>query len=74
MNFGMMWFDNDPKTGLSAKITRAAEYYQAKYGKVPTLCLINPKSMTENISESGKISIRTLDLVLPGHLWIGQEE
>jgi hypothetical protein len=74
MNFGMMWFDNDPKTALPAKISRAAEYYQIKYGKIPNLCLVNPKSMTENISESGKISIRTLNNVLPGHLWIGQED
>ena len=74
MNYGMMWFDNDPKTALAAKITRAAEYYRTKYGKNPTLCLVNPKSMTESISQSGNISVQTMDMVLPGHLWIGEEE
>ena len=74
MNFGMMWFDNDPKTTLVAKISRAAEYYHAKYGKTANLCLVNPKSMTEVIDKSGTVSIRAMDMVLPGHLWIGQEE
>ena len=74
MNLGMMWFDNDPKTALTAKISRAAEYYKTKYGKAPNLCLVNPKSMPEALSKSGSISIRTMDMVLPGHLWIGQED
>ena len=74
MNLGMMWFDNDPKIALAAKINRAAEYYQKKYGKAPNLCLVNPKSMTEVLTKSGNISVRTMDMVLPGHLWIGQKE
>jgi hypothetical protein len=74
MNVGMMWFDNDPKTALTAKIERAAKYYQTKYGRIPNLCLVNPKSMTDDISMSGNISIRPQPLVLPGHLWIGLDE
>jgi hypothetical protein len=74
MNIGMMWFDNDPKTTLSVKIERAAEYYRKKYGHSPNLCMINPRSMPENVGMSGKITIRSQRMVLPGHLWIGLDE
>jgi len=47
MNIGMLWFDNDPKANLDAKIERAATYYQKKYGRSPTLCFIHP-SMLQN--------------------------
>ena len=33
MNIGMLWFDNDKKTDLAGKITRAADYYRNKYGQ-----------------------------------------
>jgi len=39
MSTGMLWFDNDPKLDLPAKIQRAIEYYQKKYGQKPDLCL-----------------------------------
>jgi hypothetical protein len=74
MNFGMMWFDNDPKTALEAKIARAADYYRSKYGRTPNICMVNPKSMPEIMPETGKISVRSQRMVLPGHLWIGLEE
>ena len=74
MNFGMMWFDNDPKTALAVKIERAAEYYRAKYGHNPDLCLVNPKSMPENMPPAGRIAVRSQAMILPGHLWIGLEE
>ena len=52
MNAGMLWFDNDPKTALAAKIERAVDYYRHKYGRDPNLCLIHP-SMMENPVEAG---------------------
>ena len=42
MNLGMLWFDNDPKAALDAKVERAAAYYRHKYGKTPTLCFVHP--------------------------------
>lgn len=74
MNSGMLWFDNDPKTALSAKIERAVNYYYKKYGRKPNLCLINPNSLNGENPEEGKIAIRPYRPVLPGHLWIGVEE
>ena len=71
---GMMWFDNDPKTALTEKVRQAAEYYKNKYGRIPDVCLVNPKMMPEGEAHEGKITVRANRSVLPGHLWIGVEE
>lgn len=79
MNTGMMWFDNDPKTSLDVKIQKAADYYRQKYGRTPDICLVNPGMLDNtkpeaNSRQTGKITIRPLRSVLPGHLWIGINE
>jgi hypothetical protein len=71
---GMMWFDNDPKTSLKDKVTLAAEYYRSKYGRSPDTCLVNPGMLPETAIEAGKIQVRAMKTVLPGHLWIGVDE
>jgi hypothetical protein len=79
MNVGMLWFDNDTKSELLAKVTRAADYYNDKYGKHPNLCYAHPsmansipKSKPENQSINlGDIEVRLTKSVLPNHLWIG---
>jgi hypothetical protein len=74
MNAGMLWFDNDPKTALAAKIERAMDYYRHKYGRDPNLCLIHPSMMEKDNLETGKVTVRPYRPVLPGHLWIGVED
>jgi len=80
MNAGMLWFDNDPKTALTAKIERAVDYYKHKYGRDPNLCLIHPSmlppdaKMEDEKPKNGKIMVRPYRPVLPGHLWIGIED
>ena len=80
MNTGMLWFDNDPKTALAAKIQRAADYYRHKYGRDPNLCLIHPGMLPadEKVENEkpmiGKVMVRPYRPVLPGHLWIGVED
>jgi len=74
MNVGMLWFDNDPKTTLNQKVTLAAEYYLSKYGRSPDTCLVNPGMLPENTIQAGRIQVRAMKTVLPGHLWIGVDE
>lgn len=79
MNVGMLWFDNDTRTALNAKVERAADYYRQKYGLVPDLCLVHPSMLTEPRPEiveggAGKVALRTNRAILPGHLWIGVED
>jgi hypothetical protein len=82
MDIGMLWFDNDPKTQLEAKIARAAGYYRDKYGKTPTLCFIHPSMIPGEQSDlpptepaqprrAGNIEVRTSGAVMPFHFWIG---
>ena len=79
MNVGMLWFDNDPRTALTAKVARAADYYRQKYGLVPDLCLVHP-SMLSKVNpdlvegSAGKVAVRPNRLIQPGHLWIGNED
>jgi hypothetical protein len=74
MNTGMLWYDNDPKTALTAKIEKAVDYYRHKYGRDPNLCLIHPKALDGEKLQNNKITVRPYRPVLPGHLWIGVEE
>lgn len=87
MNVGMMWFDNDPKKNLTAKIIEAADYYRKKYGQVPDVCMVNPElaphllppnSESSNLGggewKVGRITVKAFRAVLPGNLWIGCEE
>jgi len=84
MKTGMLWFDNDPKTTLAAKVIRAVAYYAEKYGRVPNLCLVHPTAleappaakaaspqMREEPPNFGGVVVRPYRPVLPGHLWIG---
>ncbi len=79
MNVGMLWFDNDPRTALVAKVERAADYYRQKYGFNPDLCMVHPSMLPEKRSEageahSGKVVLRPNRAILPGHLWIGRDD
>jgi hypothetical protein len=78
MNVGMLWYDNDPQTALTAKVTRAADYYRQKYGLAPNLCLVNPTMLGERPDlvdgHAGRVAVRPNRAILPGHLWIGSEE
>jgi hypothetical protein len=88
MNAGMLWFDNDPKTALTAKIEKAVDYYRHKYGRDPNLCLIHPSMLPSDgmaekdnpatgrpaLSGAKGVVVRPYRPVLPGHLWIGIEE
>lgn len=79
MHTGLMWFDNDPRTSLEAKVRKASVYYEQRYGRLPDLCLVPPAMLAEgpmdSLSDQGQpITVRAYRPVLPGHLWIGIEE
>ena len=75
MNTGMLWYDNDPRTALKAKVERAASYYRQKYGGTPDLCLVHPSMLPNPQPEIvGKVAVRPNRAILPGHLWIGVDD
>ena len=84
MNVGMLWFDNDQKTNLEARIERAANYYTRKYGKKPNLCFVHPTMLPQEAQavsnaetaanfQAGKVEVRPSASLLPNHFWIGIE-
>jgi hypothetical protein len=79
MNTGMLWFDNDPKKTLDAKVLQAADYFKHKYGRMPDTCMVNPLNLPETSpgsepAKAGRITILPFRSIMPGHLWIGLEE
>ncbi len=76
MKTGMLWFDNDPKADLATKIARAADYYQRKYGRKPSLCFVHPTMLLNggSSSRSQDIEVRPNRQVLPNHLWMGIQD
>ncbi len=71
MNIGMLWFDNDPKTDLPAKVNAAVAYYQKKYGRSPDVCFVHPSMLASESTRAGSVELRTSKQVLPNHFWIG---
>jgi hypothetical protein len=74
MKTGMLWFDNDPKADLDAKISKASSYYQRKYGQKPNLCFVHPSMVHEKPPHFKEIEVRVTRKVLPHHLWLGVNE
>lgn len=70
MNLGMLWYDPDPKTELSAKIARAIIYYAGKYGAVPNTCNVNPKTEGAETNVAGIKVVKDV-YIRPKYLWIG---
>ena len=74
MNTGMLWFDNDPRLDFLAKVNRAIDYYQKKYGSRPDLCYVHPSMLKDGKPMRNGIDIRPNRYVLPNHMWIGKNE
>lgn len=70
---GMLWFNNDPKTDLADKIRQAADYYAQKYGKHPTVCLVNPKTLGEQAPAVDGVKVAPSRQVMPNHFFVGIE-
>lgn len=71
MNIGMLWFDNDAKANLTFKISRAAAYYQKKYGAKPNLCFVHPSMLGGESARAGEVEVRPNRSVRPDHFWLG---
>jgi hypothetical protein len=74
MREGMLWFDNSEQREIDAKIMRAVEYYQAKYGARPTLCFVHPTMIPGDSAVLEGIELRGTNSVLPNHFWLGTGE
>jgi hypothetical protein len=73
MQIGLMWYDDDPRKTLDAKIEQAIARYHEKYGHAPNACYVNPAAVAIENRHNGMrvIPART---IRPGYLWVGVEE
>ncbi len=74
MKTGMLWFDNDGTRSLEAKLNRAIQYYETKYGIRPNACYVHPSMLVEGIPDLADVVIEGSNTVLPHHFWLGNEE
>jgi hypothetical protein len=74
MHSGMLWYDSGPKGSLEDRLLRAIEYYRKKYGRAPTLCLVNQDTLEGMRGPIDGITVRAYAPMLPGHFWIGVED
>jgi hypothetical protein len=74
MKYGMLWFDNNPKTTLEAKVERAASYYNRKYGSRPNTAVVSPEAMDGKRPKVEGIKVEKNRQILPGHIWLGIRE
>ncbi len=75
LDVGLLWFDNDPKSDLAAKVLRAAAYFQRKYGQRPTLCYVHPSMLPDRESLTVEsLTVRRIPIILPHHFWLGLNE
>ncbi len=73
MDIGMLWFD-DQSASTPEKIQRAVSFYTEKYGRRPTLCLVNPATLNGGEGIMAGVKVRKARNVMPDHYWIGVDE
>jgi hypothetical protein len=69
-----LWFDNDAGRQLEEKIMRAAAHYRQKYGRLPTVCYVNPAALNGGERRASEVEVRAARTVLPHHFWLGVAE
>ncbi len=69
----LIWFDNDRKRPLHAKVQAAVERYEKRFGSAPELVLLNPMQAGAEETIAG-ISVRTTALVSRDHFYVGTED
>jgi len=80
MQIGLLWFDNDPRRGLTAKIEDAARRYREKFGAPPNACYVNQAALDAQMTAAqGQLFPAALRVIpasniLPHHFWVGVEE
>lgn len=72
MQVGMLWLDDNKQRPFDEKVTRAAEYYREKYGRLPELCLVNT-GMLDDSKKVGRVEVKPAKTVLLHHFWLGMK-
>ena len=76
MEIGLLWFDDDKKRDLPAKVIRAANHYKQRFGRKPELCFVNPSMLgdDEEKIKPGGVILQSSSTVLMNHFWLGMND
>ena len=74
MRTELLWFDNHEHRDLKMKIMRAVIYFESKYNKRPTLCLVHPAMLLGGMPNIDGIHVQPSSTVLHHHFWLGMAE
>ena len=74
MKTGILWFCDGEEQSLSEKIGQAAHHYEAKYGIRPDLVFVNPSMLLGQAINVPGIAIKSTNMILPNHLWLGRSQ
>ena len=83
MKVGLLWYDADPQRALEDKVVRAALRYREKYGRLPDVCYVNPKTIAGRSGQEERLACRMEGLqatirivsasnILIHHFWLGE--
>lgn len=83
MKVGLLWYDDDPRRELEAKVVRAAQRYREKYGCWPNTCYVHARTGLPSGEELARVTcqsegtrkvVRLLSApnILLHHFWLGE--
>jgi len=71
MKWGLLWFDDNPRRTLSAKVKEAAQRYREKFGTSPDVCYVHPMTLLAAKALPERVELIELASIPPNHFWIG---
>ena len=85
MDIGLLWFDDDKKRDLFAKVMRAAGHYQKRFGRKPQVCFVNPNMFDTDarsdmpVTPDGVVTpngvvLQSSTTILMHHFWLGMDD
>jgi hypothetical protein len=69
---GTLWFDNDSKRSIAAKVRAAAARHLQRHGERPDVCQAHPETLGDLAGGTvDGIELQALPSVLRNHFWVG---
>jgi hypothetical protein len=71
MDFYLIWFDDDRKKPVAAKITEAMDAYERRFHRHPNVVLVSEQEQAE---ATAGMALRPRAYIRPSHFYVGYED
>jgi len=68
-----VWYDDNPKKPITAKIDEAVLRYKQKFGKNPSICKLSEKMQTQSGEQVAGVKVQAAKNIPQNYFWIGNE-